>query len=479
MRRYSKQTIKWRNVLVVVLILLLIAGLGYYLFAHRSGSGAAPTGRPGGMRMGMGGPTAVHGGVAKQADVPVTLSALGTLVANASVTVTSRVDGQLLKVYFTEGQKVEQGQLLAQIDPRSYQASLEQYQGDLAQNQALLKSAQLTLARYQKLYAQDSLSRQDLETQTATVGQYAGAIKSYQAQIDAAKLDLEYARITAPVSGRVGLRLVDPGNMVHSSDTTGIVTITQTQPIAVTFSVPQANLPTLLQALHHGQTLPATALDQDGTTELAQGELNFISNEIDSETGSIKLKAMFANHDEKLYPNQFVNVRLQTNVLAGATVIPAQALQLSSDGDFVYVIKQDNSVERRQVKAGPSFGTSLQAVLSGVSPGERVVTEGIDRLSNGAKVTIVSDNDTGGGSAVESGAPGSATRVKGSAGTTDSGATGGNGGAKSTDGTTGGDGAAKGTSGGNGKAAGVTRRHIGSAATQRASTTGGNDGAAQ
>lgn len=261
--------------------------------------------------------------------------------------------------------------------------------------------------------------------------------------------------------------------MVHSSDTTGIVTITQTQPIAVTFSVPQANLPTLLQALHHGQTLPATALDQDGTTELAQGELNFISNEIDSETGSIKLKAMFANHDEKLYPNQFVNVRLQTNVLAGATVIPAQALQLSSDGDFVYVIKQDNSVERRQVKAGPSFGTSLQAVLSGVSPGERVVTEGIDRLSNGAKVTIVSDNDTGGGSAVESGAPGSATRVK------DSGATGGNGSAKSTDDTTGGDGAAKGTTGGNGKAEGVTSRHTGSAATQRASTTGGNDGAAQ
>ncbi len=469
MRRYSKQTIKWRNVLVVVFVLLIVAGLGYYLFAHRGGGDAAPAGRAGGMRMGMGGPTAVHGGVARQADVPVTLSALGTVVANASVTVTSRVDGQLLKVYFTEGQKVEQGQLLAQIDPRSYQASLAQYQGSLAQNQALLKSAQLTLARYQKLYAQDSLSRQDLESQTATVGQYAGAIKSYQAQIDAAKLDLEYARITAPVSGRVGLRLVDPGNMVHSSDTTGIVTITQTQPIAVTFSVPQANLPTLLQALHHGQTLPATALDQDGTTVLAEGELNFISNEIDSDTGSIKLKAMFANNDEKLYPNQFVNVRLQTNVLKDATVIPAQALQLSSDGDFVYVIKPDNSVERRQVKAGPSFGTSLQAVLTGVSPGERVVTEGIDRLSNGAKVTIVSDNDSGGGSAVESGAPGSATRVKGSAGTTNSGATGGNGNAGPADGTT----------GENGTAQGGSSHSTGSAATQRASTTGGNDGAAQ
>ncbi|RLR17698.1 MdtA/MuxA family multidrug efflux RND transporter periplasmic adaptor subunit, partial [Sodalis-like symbiont of Bactericera trigonica] len=445
-----------------------IAALGYYLFAHHSGGNAAPVVRASGMRIGMGGPTAVHGGVARQEDVPVTLSALGTVVANASVTVTSRVDGQLLKVYFTEGQKVEQGQLLAQIDPRGYQASLAQYQGSLAQNQALLKSAQLALARYQKLYAQDSLSRQDLETQTATVGQYTGTIKSYQAQIDAAKLDLEYARITAPVSGRVGLRLVDPGNMVRSSDTTGIVTITQTQPIAVTFSVPQANLPTLLQALHHDQILPATALDQDGTTVLVEGELNFISNEIDSDTGSIKLKAMFANKDEKLYPNQFVNVRLQTNVLKGATVIPSQALQLSSDGDFVYVIKQDNSVERRQVKAGPSFGTIMQAVLSGVSPGERVVTEGIDRLSNGAKVTIVSDNENGDGSAVESSATGSATRVKEGAGTANSGATGCNGNAAPADGTTGDNGTAQSDS-----------RRSGSAATQRASTTSSNDGAAQ
>jgi len=338
---------------------------------------------------GMGGPTPVHSGTATQADVPVYLAALGTVVANASVTVTSRVDGQLMAVFFTEGQKVAKGQLLAQIDPRSYQATLDQYQGELAQNQALLTSAQLTLARYKTLYAQDSLARQDLDTQTATVGQYLGTVKSDQAQINSAKLNLEYARITAPVSGRVGLRLVDPGNMVHSSDTTGIVTITQTQPIAVTFSLPQAHIPVLIKALHHGQSLPATAIDQDGTSVLDQGKLSFISNEIDSDTGSIKLKAIFANDDERLYPNQFVNVKLQTNLLKGATVIPAQAIQLSSDGDFVYVIKADNSVERRAVNSGPVFGTNLQVVLSGVAPGEHVVTEGIDRLNTGSKVTVV------------------------------------------------------------------------------------------
>ncbi|WP_410012241.1 MdtA/MuxA family multidrug efflux RND transporter periplasmic adaptor subunit [Sodalis sp. C49] len=397
MKIRSQRKIKWRNILLLLIVVLLIAAaLFYFLPRHSGGTNADPrAGGPGRAGAGMGGlATPVHSGTAKQADVPVYLSALGTVVANASVTVTSRVDGQLMQVYFVEGQKVAKGQLLAQIDPRSYQATLEQYQGELAQNQALLKSAQLTLARYKTLFAQDSLSRQDLETQTATVGQYLGTIKADQAQINAAKLDLEYARITAPVSGRVGLRLVDPGNMVHSSDTTGIVTITQTQPIAVTFSLPQVNLPTLLKSLHQGNSLPATAIDQDGITPLGQGKLNFISNEIDSDTGSIKLKAIFANDDESLYPNQFVNIRLQTGTLAGATVIPAQALQLSSDGDFVYVIKADNTVERKAVKTGPAFGSDLQAVLSGVAPGDQVVTEGIDRLNTGSKVTVVNTAQT-------------------------------------------------------------------------------------
>lgn len=388
MKTRSQIKIKWHNVILLSVIVLSIIGLFYYFHAPRSASVMGPfDGRPDGP--GMSGATPVHSGMAKQADVPVYLSALGTVIANATVTVTSRVDGQLMNVYFTEGQSVTKGQLLAQIDPRVYQATLEQYQGALAQNQALLQSARLTLARYKTLYALKSLSRQDLDSQTATVGQYQGIVKTDQAQIDTARLDLEYARITAPISGRVGLRLVDAGNMVHSSDTTGIVTITQIQPIAATFSLPQANLPALLQALHQGEGLPATAIDQDGATVLAQGRLNFISNAIDSDTGSIKLKAIFANRDERLYPNQFVNIRLQIGTLAKATVIPAQALQLSSDGDFVYIIKPGNTVVRQAVKAGPAFGNDLRAIISGVMPGDQVVTEGIDRLNTGGKVLVV------------------------------------------------------------------------------------------
>lgn len=335
-----------------------------------------------------GGTTLVHSGTASTADVPVYLNAPGTVIPNASVTVTSRVDGQLEKVYFIEGQKVEAGQLLAQIDPRSYEATLNQYQGELSENAALLKSAELTLARYRKLAAQDSLSRQDLDTQIATVGQYRGAVAADQAQIASARLNIGYARITAPVSGRVGLRQVDPGNMIQSSSTTGLVTITQMQPAAVTFSVPQSHIPTLVKALHHDQTLPATAFDQDNQHVLSQGQVKFISNEIDTATGTIALKAMFANDDEALYANQFVNVRLQTSVLKNATIIPAQALQLSSDGSFVFIINKDNTVTRQPVTAGPAYGEAWQAVLQGVKPGDRLVTEGIDRLTNGSKVAV-------------------------------------------------------------------------------------------
>ncbi len=363
--------------------------------------GANRGGQRGGMAAFGGMTTIVHAGVATQADVPVYLSAPGTVIPNASVTVTSRVDGQLEKVFFTEGQKVNAGQLLAQIDDRTYQATLAQYQGALAQNQALLTSARLTLARYRKLFAEDSLSRQDLETQQATTGQYAGAVKEDQAQIDSAKVSIGYARITAPVSGRVGLRLVDPGNMVQSSSTTGIVTITQMQPAAVTFSVPQSNIPVLIKKLHHGEALPATAFDQNNTSVLAQGEVRFISNSIDTTTGSVELKATFANTDEALYANQFVNLRLQTNLLKQATVVPAQALQLSSDGSFVFVINADNTVTRKQVTTGPAYGSDQQVVLSGVNPGDRLVTDGIDRLTSGAKVSIAADTavTSGAGSA--------------------------------------------------------------------------------
>ncbi|MDE1190427.1 MAG: MdtA/MuxA family multidrug efflux RND transporter periplasmic adaptor subunit [Pantoea sp.] len=398
---------RWLKWLLLLVVLLIVAGVIWRVVGGRGGmppggmppggehggrSGHRAAGGPPGMAMMMGGATLVHSGVATTADVPVYLNALGTVVPNASVTVTSRVAGQLDKVYFTEGQKVQAGQLLAQIDPRSYQATLAQYQGDLNQNQALLKSAELTLARYKKLYAQDSLARQDLDTQMATVGQYRGAVAADEAQIASAKLDIEYARITSPVSGRVGLRLVDPGNMIQTTDTTGIVVVTQMQPAAVTFSVPQSNIPQLTKALHNEQSLPATAFDQDNTTVLAQGEVRYISNQIDTSTGTIELKASFPNQDESLFANQFVNLRLQTDTLKNATVIPAQALQLSSDGSFVFVINKDNTVTRKAVTTGPTFGEDFQAILKGVEPGERLVTEGIDRLTNGSKVTLADES---------------------------------------------------------------------------------------
>ncbi|PPC70999.1 multidrug transporter subunit MdtA [Pantoea sp. ICBG 985] len=385
---------RWLKWLLVLLVLLIAAGVIWRVAGGKRG--AAPGDLPPGGHRGaapMSGPaTLVHSGVAATADVPVYLNALGTVIPNASVTVTSRVAGQLQQVFFTEGQKVSAGQLLAQIDPRSYQATLAQYQGDLSQNQALLHSAQLTLARYKKLAAQDSLSRQDLDSQIATVGQYQGAVAADQAQIASAKLDIEYARITSPISGRVGLRLVDPGNMVQTSDTTGIVVVTQMQPAAVTFSVPQSYIAQLTRALRNGQSLPATAFDQDNSTILAQGEVKYISNQIDTSTGTIELKASFPNEDEALFANQFVNLRLQTGTLKNATVIPAQALQLSSDGSFVFIINKDNSVTRKAVTTGPALGEDRQAILQGVAPGDRLVTEGIDRLTNGSKVQLADDS---------------------------------------------------------------------------------------
>ncbi|MEB5973096.1 MdtA/MuxA family multidrug efflux RND transporter periplasmic adaptor subunit [Pantoea dispersa] len=388
---------RWLKWLLVLLVLLIAAGVIWRVAGGKRG-GAPGDLPPGALRGGAGaaqkgGPaTLVHSGVATTADVPVYLNALGTVIPNASVTVTSRVAGQLQQVFFTEGQKVSAGQLLAQIDPRSYEATLAQYQGDLSQNQALLHSAQLTLARYKKLAAQDSLSRQDLDTQIATVGQYQGAVAADQAQIASAKLDIEYARITSPVSGRVGLRLVDPGNMVQTSDTTGIVVVTQMQPAAVTFSVPQSNIAQLTRALRSGQSLPATAFDQDNSSVLAQGEVKYISNQIDTSTGTIELKATFPNEDEALFANQFVNLRLQTATLKNATVIPAQALQLSSDGSFVFIINKDHSVTRKAVTTGPAVGDDRQAILQGVAPGDRLVTEGIDRLTNGSKVQLADDS---------------------------------------------------------------------------------------
>ncbi|WPO98310.1 efflux RND transporter periplasmic adaptor subunit [Pseudomonas sp. HR96] len=381
------------TVLVVVAIALAIFyGVPLLRGSHSSADDAGPPagGRRGpGMGRGANDPSqavSVAVGKAGLADVPVTQQALGTVIPNYSVTVTSRVDGELQQVYFTEGQYVKKGQLLAQIDPRAYQATLDQYLGDLAQNQALLKNAQLTAERYKRLVAKDSLAKQDLDTQIATVGQYAGAVKADQAQIDAARLNLTYARITSPIDGYTGLRLVDPGNIVQSSSTSGLVTVTQTNPIAVTFSIPQGQIANVLPKLRQNLALPVKAMDQLGTGVLAQGTLKFISNEIDTTTGSIKLKAVFDNPDEKLYPNQFVNVSLQTDTLHNAVVVPSAAVQLSNQGHFVYVVK-DDKVERRAIEVGPVVGDST-VVTKGVANEEQVVTRGIDHLRDGAKVTL-------------------------------------------------------------------------------------------
>ena len=384
-----------RKPLVLTLLCVAVLAAATVVWVKHSGSSTSAAagaqqrrgmGGPGGPGMGMNATVTVATGQAGLADVPVIQQALGTVIPNYSVTVTSRVDGELQAVYFTEGQYVKKGQLLAQIDPRAYQATLDQYKGDLEQNVALLKSAKLTEQRYQRLYAKDSLAKQDLDTQTAAVGQYAGAVKADQGQIDAARLNLQYARIVSPIDGYVGLRLVDPGNIVTSSSTTGIVTVTQTNPIAVTFSLPQAQLGSLLPKVRQGQRLPVQAMDQLGTQVLADGTLKFISNEIDTSTGSIKLKAQFANPDEKLYPNQFVNVKLQTDTLKDAVVVPAAAVQLSSGGHFIYVVK-DGAVTRKAVEVGPNIDTRT-VITQGIANGDQVVTRGIDHLRDGAKVEI-------------------------------------------------------------------------------------------
>ena len=372
-----------------VLALVILILLGVVIWRSLS-SNTQPQGRK---PFALQGQVMVHAAKSRQAEVPVYLLAPGTVKPSASVTVTSRIDGQLEKLFFTEGQWVAAGTLLAKIDDRSYQASLRQYQGALAEHKALLKNAELTLARYRKLYAQDSLARQDLESQVALVGQYKGTIAQDEAQIAQAKVNISYAQITAPIAGRVGLRQVDPGNMVHSSDTNGIVTITLMQPAEVSLSVPQNNIPDLLAGLKQ-KALPASLLSDDTHSVLAEGEVRYLSNVIDTTTGTVAMKAVFANHNESLFTNQFVNVRLQLKILHQAVVVPAQAIQLSSEGSFVYTVDAANKVHRKLVTTGPLFSTDMQVVTTGVKPDELLVTEGIDRLSEGSEVKVVANESS-------------------------------------------------------------------------------------
>ncbi|VVE72176.1 Multidrug resistance protein MdtA [Pandoraea captiosa] len=384
---------RWLVPGVIGLIVVLIAGGVYYrLHSQNAGGQAQSGGRRGGPPGGMAGAgapaTPVTAVVAKTGDLPVFLNGLGTVTPTRSVTVHSRVDGQLMKVHFKEGDLVKAGQLLAEIDPRPFQVQVTQMEGQLARDQALLKNAQLDLARYETLLKQDSIATQTVDTQRALVKQYEGTVKSDQGQLDNARLQLTYASVSAPVSGLAGLRQVDPGNIIHASDTNGIVIINEVTPITVVYTIPEDNLPNVVKRSRAGEALPVEAFDRAGKIKLAQGKLASIDNQIDTTTGTVKLKAEFANADGMLFPNQFVNVKMLVDTLKGATLIPSAAVQRGTQGSFVYTVQADQTVKLKTVKLGPTDGTNT-AVESGIEPGEKLVIDGMDKLRDGAKVEVI------------------------------------------------------------------------------------------
>ena len=384
--------------LITLVAIAAVAG-GYYWWQHPAEPSKQPQAE-GQQHHGRGAAGAnrrplapVQAAAATTQSVPYYLSGLGTVMAANTVTVRSRVDGQLMALHFQEGQQVAAGALLAEIDPRPYQVALIQAQGQLAKDQATLSNTRRDLSRYEKLAKTSLVSQQELDTQRSLVSETLGTIKADEGNVASAQLNLTYSRITAPISGRVGLKQVDVGNYITSGDTTGLVVITETHPIDVVFSVAENNISQILKAQKSGQPLIVEAWDRSNKTLLTSGTLLSLDNQIDATTGTIKLKARFDNQDDTLFPNQFVNARLKVDTLQDAVVIPTAALQMSNDGHFVWVVNSDNKVSKKRVTAG--LQDSQKVVISdGLGAGERVVTDGLDRLTEGASVEVVSPQST-------------------------------------------------------------------------------------
>jgi membrane fusion protein, multidrug efflux system len=376
---------------VWLLVIAVVAGGLWYLRARGSQTNSAAT--PGGAVAGKSGGSGAPGGfavpvvvaTATKGDLPVFYNGLGTVTALNTVTVRSRIDGELINVTFKEGEFVKQGDLLAEIDPRPYQVQLDQAQGQLAKDVAARKDAEVNLERYKLLFKEGVIPQQQLDTQASSVGQFDGAIQTDQANINNAKLNLSYCRITAPISGRIGLRLVDSGNMVHATDANGLLVITQVQPIAVIFSLPQDQLPAVYSRLRSGQQLTVEAYDRDNTSRIATGKLLTIDNQIDLTTGTYKLKAIFNNVDNSLFPNQFVNAHLLVDTKKNVVIVPTAAILRGSQGIYVFAVGADNTVKVRNITVAETNG-NITGVASGLSAGEVVVTDGQDKLQDGTKV---------------------------------------------------------------------------------------------
>jgi len=372
-----------------------------------SGGGAGP-GPGGGGRGGRGGMNATTVGVGKaeRADIPITLEALGTVTPAAVATVRPQVGGVLQKIVFTEGQLVKEGQVLATIDPRPAQMSLLQATGQRQRDEAQLESARVLLQRYRTLLEQDSIARQDVDTQAALVKQLEGAVTTDKAAEGIARINLGYTQVRAPISGRVGLRTVDIGNLVNSGDANGIAVITQMSPIDVEFAVPQDQLPALQQRINQNASMQAIAMDRTRTQNLATGRFFAMDNQVDTQTGTVRAKARFTNDGGKLFPSQFVNVRLEVDTIKNAVTVPVTALRHGANGDFVYVLNQQNkTVALTNVKRGQANAERVQ-IVEGLQGGETVITEGADRLKDGAKVTLPGDRPAGAGARGQAGAQG-------------------------------------------------------------------------